>query len=196
MTLHLRGNTTFSNGDALDADDVVWSFNQIISKKYVGYERLGSVASVSADDSSTVVLTLREPDATLLRALSGRSGIVYDSTADLDYTTQALGSGPFIVGRHTSRFHHHPATQRSVQTARSGERPSHLHPPWRQSSLLEVAAEGKVSLVLPPGAPASQISQTHRNESSQGSSIKVMLAFNCGTDSLMSDGAPANRSAI
>lgn len=191
VTLHLRGNATFSNGDTLDADDVVWSFNQIISKKYVGYERLGYVASVSADDAHTVVLTLREPDATLLRALSGRAGIVYDSTADLDYTTQALGSGPFIVGR--------TYEQGSTITLQCNDRywgskkaasaQVTLHYYGDESSLLEAAAEGKVELALPlEHTSITDIGKRTGMKAVQGSSTsKVMLVFNCGTDSPMSD---------
>lgn len=191
VTLHLRGNATFSNGDALDADDVVWSFNQIISKKYVGYERLGAVASVSADDSSTVVLTLREPDATLLRALSGRAGIVYDSTADLDYTTQALGSGPFIVGR-TYKQGSTITLQRNDRYWGSGKAASAqitLHYYGDESSLLEAAAEGKVELALPlEHTSIADIGKRTGMKAVQGSSTsKVMLVFNCGTDSPMSD---------
>ena len=191
VTLHLRGNATFSNGDALDADDVVWSFNQIISKKYVGYERLGSVASVSADDSSTVVLTLREPDATLLRALSGRAGIVYDSTADLDYTTQALGSGPFIVGR-TYKQGSIITLQRNDRywdSKKAASAQVTLHYYGDESSLLEAAAEGKVELALPlEHTSIADIGKRTGMKAVQGSSTsKVMLVFNCGTDSPMSD---------
>ena len=192
VTLRLRANTTFSNGDTLDADDVVWSLQHIISDKYVGYERLGSIAAVSSEDARTVTLTLREPDATLLRALSGRAGIVYDSTANPDYATQAMGSGPFIVERTYRQGAATITLQRNERywgssTAASAQVTLHYY--GDESSLIKAAADGKVELALPlEHTSIADISKRTGMKAVQGSSTsKVMLVFNCGTDSPMSD---------
>lgn len=87
----------FANGHTLNAADVAWSLKRIIEKHYIGADQLNAIASVTASNSTKLTITLNEPDQRLLRALSGRAGIVYDSQANIDYATQAAGSGPFRV---------------------------------------------------------------------------------------------------
>ncbi|RSX51042.1 ABC transporter substrate-binding protein [Bifidobacterium goeldii] len=87
----------FANGDTLDASDAAWSLKKIIEKQYQGADRLTAISGVAANGTK-LTITLREPDPRLLRTLSGRAGIVYDSQqAGLDFATQTAGSGPFIV---------------------------------------------------------------------------------------------------
>lgn len=101
-TLTIASGLTFSNGHTLDAGDVVWSLQQAITQKYAGVDDLGDLKSATNPNDSTVVITLAQTNPTLLRALSGRLGIVYDSEAgDADYAKQAVGSGPFTVGKFT-----------------------------------------------------------------------------------------------
>ena len=98
ITLTLRDDLTFSNGDKLDSSDVVWSLQQAIEGKWPGAEHaFAALKSVANPDAHTVAITLERPDATLPYTLSGRLGIVYDADATVDYATTALGSGPFIV---------------------------------------------------------------------------------------------------
>ena len=54
---------------------------------------------VDNPDAHTLVITLSKPNPRLLRALSGRAGIVYDEESDNDYAKTAIGSGPFTVAR-------------------------------------------------------------------------------------------------
>ncbi|OTA27470.1 ABC transporter substrate-binding protein [Alloscardovia macacae] len=122
-TFHLNAGMTFSNGDTLDASDVVWSIRSMMEGQLQGSKGVENFASVSAPDARTVVLKLSKPYSELLWNLSGRSGLVFDeqalSGADADASgadgsgadgsgsdgsdsaydakTQALGSGPYVL---------------------------------------------------------------------------------------------------
>jgi peptide/nickel transport system substrate-binding protein len=94
----LRSGLRFSNGHALDAQDVVWSLDQVRSTKTdVGHGDLAAVKTVSAPSKDTVRLTLTKPDSELLYALAGRAGLVLDQQATNDLTTTATGSGPYLL---------------------------------------------------------------------------------------------------
>ncbi|MEV6923663.1 ABC transporter substrate-binding protein [Dactylosporangium sp. NPDC051485] len=96
-TFTLFPNARFSNGDPLTAKDVAWSLSEVTAKKYNDYQKLASVASVTAPDDQTVVVKVKQPDPTLLYNLSGRVGLVLDQKATNDPKSSAVGSGPFVV---------------------------------------------------------------------------------------------------
>ena len=96
-TFHLADGQTFSNGDALTAQDAVWSLRQLLDHRYYEYEQLGDVASVTAPDERTVVVRLASPNANFLWALASRPGLVFDADARYDPKTEAVGSGPYVV---------------------------------------------------------------------------------------------------
>jgi peptide/nickel transport system substrate-binding protein len=94
----LRPGTRFSNGDVLDAADVVWSLQQVQKTKTdVGNADLAAVESISAPADDAVRLTLEKPDSELLYALAGRAGLVLDEDATNDLKTTAIGSGPYLL---------------------------------------------------------------------------------------------------
>ncbi len=97
----LNTGETFSNGDQLDATDVVWSIRQLVDKSYVGSDLMVGFTSISAIGSHHVRITLSKPYSNFLWVLSGRSGLVLDSQASNDLRTSAVGSGPYTV----SSFH-------------------------------------------------------------------------------------------
>ena len=98
VTLTLQSGVTFSNDHTLDASDAVWSLQQNVTNKVADVDELGDLASVTNPNATTVVITLAKPNPTLLRALSGRLGIVYDSeSSSADYQRKAIASGPFTV---------------------------------------------------------------------------------------------------
>ena len=68
-TFTLADGAVFSNGDPVTADDVVFSFNRL--KNVVGNPSFlaETVASVEAPDEKTVVLTLEQPDPSILAKL-------------------------------------------------------------------------------------------------------------------------------
>lgn len=96
-TFHLNKDMTFSNGDALTAEDVVWSLDELIHKQYHDADMLKNVETVGASGDDTVVLTLSKPYSELLWALTGRAGLVFDKDATYVAKTQAVGSGPYTV---------------------------------------------------------------------------------------------------
>ena len=98
-TFHLNSGMTFSNGDALTAEDVVWSINDLIKNQYHDADSLSMVKSVEAQGDDAVVLTLKTPNANLLWTLTGRPGLVLDKDAKYDAKTEAIGSGPYTVSK-------------------------------------------------------------------------------------------------
>jgi peptide/nickel transport system substrate-binding protein len=96
---HLNDGLTFSNGDELDADDVVWSINELMRNNYTGADTLFNFKSITVLDKLTVRLDLTQPYSNLLWALSGRAGLVLDEDAGIDMKTQAMGSGPYAVAQ-------------------------------------------------------------------------------------------------
>ena len=84
-TFTLNSNMTFANGHKLDSSDVVWSLQNVINNNYVGSDQLGSLKEITNPDEKTVVITLNQPNPCLLRALSGRAGIVYDEESTANY---------------------------------------------------------------------------------------------------------------
>ncbi|MCI1831755.1 MAG: ABC transporter substrate-binding protein [Bifidobacterium sp.] len=187
--LSIRSGLRFSNGDTLDASDVVWSLERIITNKYVGYDQLGDVTSIENPDSTTVAITLGKPNPLLLRALSQRAGIVYDSHASIDYSRQCLGSGPFTVSDYTQgqsitlarnpNYHGTPAASTQV-TVRyfSGT-----------DTLMAALRDGSIQMAVP--SPASAIDKLAQYPSLKtvdgNSTTKVLLAYNCGSQSIFSD---------
>lgn len=101
-TFHLNDGMTFSNGDALTADDVAWSISELESNQYKDYDAIAGYKSVEATDDSTVRLTLSAPYSQLLWNLTGRAGLVFDKDASYDAKTQAIGSGPYLLDSFTA----------------------------------------------------------------------------------------------
>lgn len=94
---HLRSGVLFHNGQQLTAHDVKWTLDSmrdhtILTSKYQAYR---NIASVDAPDTMTIVVHMRQPDATLLWNLSdGAIGIVpYGSGRD--FQEHPIGTGPF-----------------------------------------------------------------------------------------------------
>ena len=94
---NLRRGVRFSNGHTMNATSVLQSLQQGITKNYPGYGALTTIKTVTNPDDYTLVINLNMPDALLLRRLSGRAGIVYDTSAVVDYANGAMGTGPFTV---------------------------------------------------------------------------------------------------
>jgi peptide/nickel transport system substrate-binding protein len=96
-TFHLRPGLTFSNGDDLTSHDVVWSLQQLMTKKYVGHADLKKLKSATSTDDETVVLTLSSPAPDLLWVLAGRCGLVFDRNDAANLESSTVGSGPFTA---------------------------------------------------------------------------------------------------
>jgi len=94
---HLRQGVKFHDGQPLTARDVKWTLDSLLtgkirSSKAAAYDK---VASVEAPDAATVVIRLKEPQASLLWNLSdGAIGIVPYGSAET-FVQHPIGSGPF-----------------------------------------------------------------------------------------------------
>jgi len=96
-TFELREGVTFHDGQELTPDDVVWSLEtRRDTPEWRDSSRLANVESITAD-GQTITLTLSEPDSTLLWNLTGRAGIVLKEGDEVDYQTDANGTGPFVL---------------------------------------------------------------------------------------------------
>jgi peptide/nickel transport system substrate-binding protein len=98
MTIKLREGVLFNDGTPFDAAAVVKSLERhrtIAESRRAG--ELSSVASATAADPNTVVLTLSKPDAAVVGALSDRAGMIM-SPAKLDELGTDFGNFPVCVG--------------------------------------------------------------------------------------------------
>jgi peptide/nickel transport system substrate-binding protein len=114
-TFTLDANATFANGDAVTAEDVVFSFNRM--KNITGNPSFlaTGIASVEAPDATTVVLTLAQPDPSILAKLVfGAFSVVSKAqvtanggtdaadaattdTAEAWLNSTSAGSGPYVL---------------------------------------------------------------------------------------------------
>ncbi|MCH9277230.1 ABC transporter substrate-binding protein [Bifidobacterium amazonense] len=187
FTLH-RG-MTFANGHKLDSADVVWSMQQIVKNKYQGATALSGLASVANPSPTKVTLTLSKPDPTLLRALSGRAGIVYDSEWNGDYATQTAGSGPLEVTAFDKGGSVTLSRNDRYWGDPSGAQTVTLKYYANDDALAKAALNGDVNAFFTPDAAAvKQLDgQSSWQVESGTSTTKVMLALNNDTNSIFSD---------
>ena len=94
-TFTLRDGVQFHNGTAMDADDVVYSFNTCAATTVESSlaAALSNVVSVEATGDNTVVVTLAAPNSDFL-AYVASVYIVPDDYAD--QATAPVGTGPFM----------------------------------------------------------------------------------------------------
>jgi peptide/nickel transport system substrate-binding protein len=106
VTFHLHDNVEWHDGVPLTADDVVFTFQRIIDKKYPYAAYLRDVASLEAPDATTVVFHLTNPDVSIVPMMAqaaGWTGKIYpkhlwETQAGFDtgpYVNKPVGSGPF-----------------------------------------------------------------------------------------------------
>lgn len=187
LTLTLRSGLRFSNGHPLDASSVVWSLQQAVSNKWPGAStKLASLASVSNPDARTVIISLKQPDATLPRTLAGRLGIVYDRAANIDYAEQAVGSGPYRIKSFT------PGQQITLNAVGGSTAKTHtvvIRSYGSDPALLKAVQSGDIDLALPDNPATADAAAGDRSlrVSTGTSENKVTLVYNNDTDSIFSD---------
>lgn len=186
-TFHLNRNMTFSNGDALDADDVAWSINQLKEKQYYNANQVESLSKAEALDANTVRITLSSPDSNLLWYLTGRPGLVFDKDATYNAKTQAVGSGPYTVESFDSASKmvlkanpkywgtaHKPATQHVVIDFITDD-----------NAAVNALKSGDVDVLSPVNATlAKSLDVNTYHVSASDGSDKFVLAFNCANKKL------------
>src|SRR6266511_3574050 len=99
-TFTLRKGVKFHSGKALTAADVKYSFDRLVDKATASPNAslLAPVESVAAKDDSTVVIALKNPDASFLTNLSSPASVIINRDAvekNGDLTKTADGTGPF-----------------------------------------------------------------------------------------------------
>jgi len=118
ITIRLRDDITWSDGEPLTADDFVFTYNMIMSERNVPQGRYpydGYVASVEARDKTTLVVTFNEPFAAWLTTLfdwvlpKHILEPVFDAEGSLDNAdwnnAPTVGVGPFVFSEWETDSH-------------------------------------------------------------------------------------------
>jgi len=92
-TMHLRDGVTFHDGSALDADDVVYSYNLAVKSKGYAADLIDSVSKLEKLDDLTVKFTTKKPDPLFLNKLSNLL-IVPNQWQTTD---KPSGTGPYKI---------------------------------------------------------------------------------------------------
>lgn len=97
-TFTLNPEVTFHSGTALTSADVVASYEAVRTDQTLqGNAEFANVASITAPDATTVVITLTEPNQNFLFTLTGPAGLVFQSGDATDLQTAENGTGPFTL---------------------------------------------------------------------------------------------------
>ena len=103
LLLKLRSGVKFHDGSDFNAEAVKINFDRMAGgePKSVRKGEVANVASTDAVDPLTVKLNLKQPDSTLLAALTDRAGMMISPAAlqklgpDLERNAAGAGTGPF-----------------------------------------------------------------------------------------------------
>jgi peptide/nickel transport system substrate-binding protein len=97
-TFTLNPEVTFHSGTALTSADVIASYEAVRTDETLqGNAEFANVASITAPDATTVVITLTEPNQNFLFTLTGPAGLVFQSGDTTDLQTGENGTGPFTL---------------------------------------------------------------------------------------------------
>ncbi|TDC47066.1 ABC transporter substrate-binding protein [Actinomadura sp. KC345] len=96
----LRPGVTFHNGAPVTADDVVFSFTELLAEQYALASLIPTVDDVRKVDATTVEIETKEPDALLLSRI-GQIFVVpkkeWESKGADGFAKAPVGSGPFRI---------------------------------------------------------------------------------------------------
>ncbi|MFJ9391177.1 ABC transporter substrate-binding protein [Nocardioides sp. NPDC101246] len=97
-TFTIQDGVTFGDGSDLDSADVKYTYEKIIdpasSASSASY--FASVAGIEAPDPQTVVVTLKQPDASFVSGLTGVNTAIVPSDVDpKSLESKPVGSGPY-----------------------------------------------------------------------------------------------------
>ncbi|MDN4473063.1 ABC transporter substrate-binding protein [Demequina zhanjiangensis] len=99
LTLKLRDDLTFSDGTPATAADYKATAEYVMSTPGAGQGQFVNWESVDAPDDTTIVITLKQVDPTVLRSLAARVGIIAkpDLMTEESYGLDPIGSGPYVL---------------------------------------------------------------------------------------------------
>jgi len=96
VTLHIRPNMVFSNGNPVTATDVENSLTHIRTSPL--RSSLSAIQSMTATDPNTLVIQLNRPTAgDFMWAMTYIDGMVMDSSSIPTASTNPIGAGPFML---------------------------------------------------------------------------------------------------
>src|SRR6202158_1682733 len=112
ITFHMRQGVTWSDGQPLTSDDVVFTLNLILKNPSIDLTGIGAaVKDVSAPDANTVKVTLSKPFNPIVWILGGQIFILPKHTwssvkGDPSHYADAnpVGTGPYIVKSFTPQL--------------------------------------------------------------------------------------------
>lgn len=94
----LNEGITFHDGTALTSADVLASYEAVRTDDTLqGFAEFAGVASITAPDATSVVITLTEPNQNFLFSLTGPAGLVFKSADKTDLQSAENGTGPFTL---------------------------------------------------------------------------------------------------
>ena len=96
-TFHLREGVTFHDGSAMDSADVKFSLDRARADDSQNAQKalFTGIASVETPDPQTVVVTLMEPNGSLLFNLAWGDAVIVAPESIETITTNPVGTGPY-----------------------------------------------------------------------------------------------------
>lgn len=105
LTLTLRDDLTFSNGEPATAEDYVATLDHIRTTSGSGQSLTDLITSVEAPDATTAVITFESPDPGFLYDLTSRVGIIAvpELMTEDTYGLDPIGAGPYVLDSEASQ---------------------------------------------------------------------------------------------
>lgn len=96
-TFNLQKNVAFHDGNAFDADDVVFSLDRARAKNSVNAQKalFNPIESVVKQDAHTVVVTLTQPTGGFLFNMGWGDAVMVDAASAAKNKSHPIGTGPF-----------------------------------------------------------------------------------------------------
>lgn len=97
-TFKLRRGVKFHDGEEFDASDVRFSFERAKAEGSTNKAKkavFDNIARIDTPDPHTVILTLNQPDGTLLFRLGENTAVILDPKSAAGAATRPVGTGPF-----------------------------------------------------------------------------------------------------
>ena len=103
LTMTLRKNVKFHNGDPMTSDDVKFSFERILDEKTAAAARSNftGITKIDTPDANTVVFTLSSPNAAILSSMTSLNAAIINKkqvSGGADPAKVDVGTGAFTIG--------------------------------------------------------------------------------------------------